>query len=265
MSGQDELGITLAKPAGLERRIGLRLTEIAEDAGDKLALVLTGVAAKALADLFEAELARLNAIVDAARYFAWPDGCTSDDCDHDDGVCAHLQVCYATADDAIKADRVSLLKQENETLARNASNAFALEQAVAKAVDLPISSSTGELIAAVARLARERDELQAETDAVTAERDKLANDLGDLHLIHGVTVENEDALRTAGRRIAGLFNRDPEDHQVAGVLGDVAEQLVAWRTDPTRVPDGWQSLVRKGWHVESPDCREGVARDARSR
>lgn len=154
MSGQPELGITLAEPGDFRRRIELRLVEVAAEHGHgKYSLIDTAVAAEALAVLFQGELARLSATVAAAQYFEWPKDCDGADCDHDDGVCEHLQVRYATADDAIEAGSVPLLKQEVDTLSRGAASAFCLEQAVAELVGMPISAPTSELTAAVVRLA----------------------------------------------------------------------------------------------------------------
>lgn len=58
-----------------------------------------------------------------------------------------------------------------------------------------------------------------------------------------------ESFCAATRRLASLFWLDPEDHQALDVLGRITEQLAAWRTDATQIPEGWQSLVRKGWGV----------------
>jgi hypothetical protein len=115
----------------------------------------------------------------------------------------------------------------------------------------------------IADLRSQLAEADAEADAVLAERDHITGDAEDLHLLHSIVSDSEDELRAAGHRIAGLFNRDPEDHQVAGVLREIAEELIAWRTDPTCVPQGWQSLVRKGWAVGA--SRLAVPADAEMR
>jgi hypothetical protein len=89
----------------------------------------------------------------------------------------------------------------------------------------------GRQAAEVARLTRERDEAQAE----------LAS------------------FYSATRGLAGMFWADPEDHQALETLGDIGRQLAAWRADATQVPEGWQSLVRKGWSV---GARSAILADA---
>lgn len=58
-----------------------------------------------------------------------------------------------------------------------------------------------------------------------------------------------ESFCAATRRLASLLWLDPEDHQALDVLGRITEQLAAWRSDATQIPEGWQSLVRKGWGV----------------
>lgn len=86
------------------------------------------------------------------------------------------------------------------------------------------------------------DQVKLVTERLTRERDEARR-------MRDLLAEEADELREAGHRVAGMFNSDPENHQIPGVLHNIVGQLIAWRTDSTQVPDGWRSLVRKGWSV----------------
>jgi hypothetical protein len=219
----------------------------------------------------------LNHIAKAARYYVQPDDCDGTDCNHDDDVCAHMETRYATTEQALAAARVPLLETERERLLTRAAKAGDLELAVAEALGLPASTSTDDLINQVVRLQKLADangrnsrfwsdhfrevdlenrralgvhhrrgnrvselitELVAEVDRLTSERDTAREELASFY--------------SATRHLAGMFWLDPEDHQALETLQRVGEQLAAWRTDASRVPEGWQSLVRSGWSA-GPD------------
>lgn len=137
----------------------------------RLADELSRVQESRLAWAIEAD--RLDVIAAAARYYVQPDTCDGSDCDHDDDVCVHMDELHATADDAEKARQVPWLEAERERLLKRCGKAGDFELDVAETLGASAGASNADLIAAVARLARERDEAQADREAARRERDEM--------------------------------------------------------------------------------------------